>query len=528
MIFGEVATAEAAGAMLAHSVMVDGRRWAKGRMLDAADVAAAVAAGIAALTVARREADDVAEDVAAAALAARLAGPGVAAVPPAHGRANLVAAAAGVLLADAAAVDAVNAVDERLTLGTLAPFARVAAGEVVATVKVIPFAVPGERLAAAVAAAAPLTVAPFAPRRFVLIQSRLAGTSDKLLARTEAVTRARVAALGGTLDATPPCPHDVAAVAAALAAVPPDATALIAGASATADRRDVVPAAIVAAGGRIERLGMPVDPGNLLCLGELRGQAVIGLPGCARSPKRNGFDFVLERLAAGLAVTSGDIAAMGSGGLLPEAERPQPRVAGAVGVIVLAAGRSTRMGGANKLLADLGGTAVIARTLDALADAGLPPPVVVTGHMAAEVRAAIGARAATIVVAPDYAAGMSRSLAAGLGAAPAAWRAALIVLGDMPGVAPATIAAVAAAATDAAAVVAPVCAGRRGNPVAWGRDHWPRLLALDGDRGAKALLDTVVVDEVAVDDANIFADLDTPAALATARAGLSAASPASR
>ena len=144
---------------------------------------------------------------------------------------------------------------------------------------------------------------------------------------------------------------------------------------------------------------------------------------------------MLERLAAGIATGAADIAAMGVGGLLPEAERPQPRHPGdAIGAIVLAAGRSTRMGGANKLLADLDGRPVIAHTVDAVLAAGLPP-VVVTGHMADAVRAALAGRAVRFVAAADYADGLSRSLAAGLAAAPAEWRAALIVLGDMPRIA---------------------------------------------------------------------------------------------
>ncbi len=521
MIFGEVATGDAAGTILAHSLAAGGFRWSKGRVLTAADVAAALAAGIASVTVARLAADDVAENRAAATLADRFAGPGVTPAAAAHGRANLIADAAGVLCLDAAAIAAVNAVDERLAIGTLPPFARVAAGEVVATIKVIPYAVPAAVLDRALAAAVPLTVAAFGPRRFVLIQSRFAGTADKMLARTDAVTRARIERLGSRLDSGwTTCDHDTVALATALAAAPGDAIVLIAGASATADRRDVIPAAIVAAGGRVERLGMPVDPGNLLCLGDQGGRPVIGLPGCARSPKRNGFDWVLERLVAGLPVGGDEIAAMGVGGLLPEAERPQPRLpAAVVGAIVLAAGRSSRMGGANKLLADLDGRPVLGHALDAIAAAGLPPPVVVVGHMADAVRAVIGARPAMIVVADDYASGMSRSLAAGLAAVPAGWRAALIALGDMPRVTAATLAALAAAAADTDAVVVPVHGGRRGNPVAWGRAHWPRLAALSGDRGARALLDVADVTEVAVDDPGIFADVDTPEALAAIRSG---------
>ena len=522
LFFGAVDPADAVDAVLAHATFVGTTRWAKGRRLSVADASVARAAGVTSVTVARAGPGAVGEDAAATALASRLAGSSVVAAAAAHGRVNLIAAVAGLTRVDPATVDAVNAVDERITLGTLAPLTPVAAGAVVATIKIIPFAVPGRVLAAACAAVAqPLGVAPFVARRFVLIQTRLDGTSDKLLARTDAVTRARIARLGGELaGGWTECRHEAATLAAALAAIPRGATLLIAGASATADRRDVVPAAIVAAGGRIERLGMPVDPGNLLVLAELDGQPVIGLPGCARSPKRNGFDLVLERLAAGLAVTARDIAAMGSGGLLPEAERPQPRVATKaavdmlVGAVVLAAGRSTRMGAANKLMAILGDRPVVAHTLDAIAAAGLPPPVVVVGHMADPVRAAVGAQAADIVFAPDFADGMSRSLAAGLAAAPAAWDAALIVLGDMPRVDAATLAMIAAAVRDASTVVVPVTGGRRGNPVAWGRAHWPRLLALRGDTGARALLDTVVVDEVEVGDCGIFADVDTPEALA--------------
>ena len=88
----------------------------------------------------------------------------------------------------------------------------------------------------------------------------------------------------------------------------------------------MAPSALRAAGGEVTRFGMPVDPGNLLFLGQLGARAVIGLPGCARSPALNGADWVLSRLVCGIPVTSADIAAMGVGGLLKEIPtRPQPR-----------------------------------------------------------------------------------------------------------------------------------------------------------------------------------------------------------
>jgi molybdenum cofactor cytidylyltransferase len=129
-------------------------------------------------------------------------------------------------------------------------------------------------------------------------------------------------------------PHEAQALGEALRRMAgrPEAPGLllVSGIAATVDRRDVVPAAVVVAGGTVRHAGMPVDPGNLLVLAELRSAdgllPVVGIPTCARSPKLNGFDFVLRRLAAGEDVAAADIMAMGVGGLLTEIEsRPMPR-----------------------------------------------------------------------------------------------------------------------------------------------------------------------------------------------------------
>jgi len=120
-------------------------------------------------------------------------------------------------------------------------------------------------------------------------------------------------------------PHDIEAVRDAIECAEGELI-LILGGAATSDRMDVCPAALVEAGGSVDRFGMPVDPGNLLFLGQTGEKQVIGLPGCVRSPALNGADWVLERIVAGLEVTSNDIAAMGEGGLLKEIPtRPQPR-----------------------------------------------------------------------------------------------------------------------------------------------------------------------------------------------------------
>ena len=522
MKFGAAPIDDCEGAILAHSQMIGSRRLPKGRPLTADDLAAARAAGLVELVVARLESGDVREDDAAARLGAAIAGAGVAVQKPVHGRVNLLAATDGIVRVDPEAVDALNAVDESLTLGVLPPFDRVVAGDIVATIKIIPYAVPRRSLEATTAVTTSIEVAPFRTAAVALIQTRLAGQPDKLFAKTDRVTRDRLAALGATLRISEQCRHDATELATRLTALGDVGMILVAGASATADRRDVVPAAIEAAGGRIERLGMPVDPGNLLCLGYIGDVPVLGLPGCARSPKRNGVDLVIERLLAGVAVDSLAIARMGVGGVLAEVDRPEPRVArpstaGAVGAILMAAGRSSRMGGANKLLANLGGRPVVAHAMDSIEAAGLPA-IVVTGNMASEVRAAVGA-SARFVEAADFAEGMSRSLRAGIAAVPGDWRAAIVCLGDMPDVPAEVLTALAAAAREPHDIVVPTWRGKRGNPVLWPRLHFARLAALDGDVGGKALLvefaDHVI--EVEVETDGILADIDTAEALAAAR-----------
>jgi molybdenum cofactor cytidylyltransferase len=249
---------------------------------------------------------------------------------------------------------------------------------------------------------------------------------------------------------------------------------------------------------------------------------VIGLPGCARSPKRNGFDIVLERLVAGLTVSSADIAMMGAGGLLPETERPQPRAAaaaeakGTTGAIILAAGRSTRMQGIHKLLAPWRGKPLVAHVADAVRDAGLPPPLVVLGARADEVRAALSGHDAEFVEARDYAEGLAHSLRAGLSAAPADWTAALICLGDMPRITPDSLAIL--AGTPGIAV--PTWQGKRGNPVRWPRAHFAKLMTLSGDVGGKALLADLAeeITEVPMASDAVLDDIDTLAALDALRA----------
>jgi molybdenum cofactor cytidylyltransferase len=330
--FGTVPIAEAIGAIAVHGVQQGGVILRKGEIVTAAAAAALFRAGAQDLVAARLEPGDIGENEAARCLADAVRGPHLRADQPFTGRCNLHATVAGVLTVDRAAIDRINTVDEAITLATLPPFKAVVAGEMVATVKIIPFAVPGVALDAAIAAVRdqPLAVAPFRPLRVGVVSTLLPSLKESVIAKTLRVMAERLAPAGATIALEMRVAHTADDVAAALrrAARECDLTVVF-GASAITDRRDVIPAGLVAAGGRIDHFGMPVDPGNLLLLGALEDKPVLGAPGCARSPKENGFDWVLHRLLAGLPVTATDIRGLGGGGLLMEiVSRPQPRSGG--------------------------------------------------------------------------------------------------------------------------------------------------------------------------------------------------------
>src|SRR6266704_5487945 len=327
-----MAPAEALGAIAVHSIRKGDLVLKKGTRIGEAEVAALQAAGIEEIVVARIEPGDVSEDRAAAEIAAAVVGEGARIDRAFTGRANLFAETAGVLVVDKDAIDRLNQVDESITFATLPAYKPVVAGEMIATVKIIPFAVAGNErdaaLAVATAARPPVRIAPYRVRKIGVVSTLLPGLAGKVIEKTLKVTEERLTPARASIVAERRVPHEQGALADAIEDVLGEGAELVIvfGASAIADRRDVIPAAVAAIGGRIEHFGMPVDPGNLLLIAAVRGRPVIGAPGCARSPKENGFDWVLMRLLAGLEVPRAAITGMGVGGLLMEiVTRPQPR-----------------------------------------------------------------------------------------------------------------------------------------------------------------------------------------------------------
>jgi molybdenum cofactor cytidylyltransferase len=535
MKFGAVPVAEALGATAVHSIRTGSLVLKKGTLIRAEEIAALQAAGVTEIVVSRLEPGDVSEDEAAADIAAALKGDGVRLDRAFTGRCNLFADRAGVLVVDRDAIDRLNRVDEAVTAATLAAYKPVVEGEMIATVKIIPFAVTAaardKALAEASRAKPVIRVAPYTIKKVGIVSTLLPGLAPKVIDKTLKITEARIAPAGATIVAEKRVPHDQAALAKAIAEVRAAGAELVIvfGASAIADRRDVIPMAIETAGGEIEHFGMPVDPGNLMLVGRIDGEPIVGAPGCARSPKENGFDWILMRLLAGLAVTRSDITGMGVGGLLMEiVTRPQPRTepqpekGKRIAAIVLAAGRSTRMGAINKLIAEIGGKPLVRIAAEQALASHAAPVIVVTGHEREKVEAALAGLPVRFAHNAGYAEGLGSSLRAGIAAVPKEADGVIVCLGDMPQVDAQLIDKLLAAfdPEKGALVVVPSIGGRRGNPVVWARRFFADLMTVQGDIGARHLISSYpeAVVEVPVAGDAALTDVDTPESLSAVKA----------
>lgn len=507
MRFGRVPLNQAEGAILAHSLSEGTLRLKKGHLLTATDLMLLAQGGVETLIVAQLDPGDVGEDEAAQALAEAFAGSHIRAGPAATGRVNLFATRAGLLRADRLAVDDLNGIDPAITFACLADRTQVDAGDMVATIKIIPLAVSAAALKQArttIATPGLARVAVFRPVRAGLIATQLPQLKQSVMDKTRDLLAQRLARSGSRLMEEVRVPHSVEAVAAEIARMADKCDmVIIFGASAVTDAQDVIPAAIQTAGGAVERVGMPVDPGNLLVLGSVGQAGVIGAPGCARSPKENGFDWVLARMLAGETPSARDISRMGVGGLLKEIpNRPQPRQSARgkadtvfkVGAVLLAAGRASRMGEAagHKLMAEFDGEPLVRKMARTALASKTAQKVVVTGHRAGDIAAALADLDVKLVDNPAFGSGMASSLQAGLRALDGDIAGALVLLGDMPALTSDHLDKLieAFAAADGEAIVRACDGGIRGNPVILPREAFDDAMALSGDVGARTLVES--------------------------------------
>ena len=532
MKFGRVPVDQAEGKVLAHSMVVHKKRWKKGRILSRLDVDVLQGIGVETVVAATLNSDDIDEDSAAEALARTLAGPGVRIRPAATGRCNLYAEHRGLLRLNADHVNRINSVSEIFTVGTLRPFSIVYKDELLVTIKIIPYAVSRDALNDVISVSGqgypPVSVCEFKAMKIGLIQTKNDSFNTKLLQKGLEMLGTRVEQLGSEIVAHATCEHHENRVTESIQQLVSKELdmILLLGASAIQDREDVIPKGIVNAGGRIEHFGMPMDPGNLLLVAQLGRMPILGLPGCVRSPKRNGFDFVLERLVAGLEVRSEEVMNMGVGGILSEGpRRPERRTQMAdqvkpeskrIAAIILAAGQSRRMGKDNKLLMKLGNNSVIRTVVDNVGNAQIDDIILATGHDRELIENEIKDKNLTIAHNPEFVGGLSTTLRTALAALPQNVSGVLVCQGDMPFVQSSHINSLIQAFDPLAGrnICVPTHRGKRGNPVLWDRRYIPEMMEVRGDVGAKHIIGEYeeFVKEIAIDDPAVLTDLDTPEA----------------
>jgi len=521
MQFKTLRVAEAVGWTLAHSIAVGANRIAKNSTITADIIEQLQEANIEAIQAYSLETSDIDENSAAKAIGGHIQGACIEVAAATHGRCNLHASSAGLLFVEDK-IDDLNTATPSVGIATLHKYTPVQQGQLVATVKIIPFGIEKNQLEAVLKIDASLKVKTY--RQFTVA---LLSTGAPITAKTVRVTKNRIESVRGSLEIMETCPHDVDSVTDKIrevAANRPDLL-IVSGPSAISDYRDILPSALKKAGGDVLHLGMPVDPGNLLMLGKLNDMTVIGMPGCAKSPSLNGFDWVLERYAARLPLDAGTLQKMGIGGLLKETVgRPEPRAPvtahapTTTAAVVLAAGKSSRSGDTHKLLAMLDGKPVIEQSVIALKKAGLDEIHLVTGARAAEIETALNSQHIHFTHNADYKSGMGTSLAAGISSLPDSCEQCLISLGDMPFVQTATIQTLqnAAVQISEADIFVPLFKGKRGNPVLWRKNQFEKLKQIKGDQGGRSVMRSQenLVCEVPVDDPGVLIDLDTPEALA--------------
>lgn len=533
MIFGRLPIEEAEGAILAHAVdKGDGNLLRKGHIVTAADIAVFKANNIPNVLAARLQPGDMAENEAAKAIAEALTGTHITSKPPFTGRANLYSTDHGVAVLNEGLLREINHIDETLTIATIGNHDVVSPDQMLATIKIIPFAAEkrkvDEILELISQSADPLIdIAPFQQRKIGVISTTLPQTKASVISKSEKILEDRLILCGNRIQERMTLDHHETDIAGGITRLMERGCdmVLIFGASAITDRKDVVPTAILETGGEIDHFGMPVDPGNLLLLGHNGPVDIIGLPGCTRSPKLNGFDWVLQRRLARIDVTASDIMDMGSGGLLKEiSSRPQPRNIApslpdskSVAILILAAGQSRRMGRDNKLLAKIDGKPMVRHVAEQALKSTASGVFAVTGHERDKIEKVIENLDIKTFHNPDFADGLSSSLKTGFRALSKKYDGILVCLGDMPFIKAELFNQLINAfdVEEGRSIVVPTYQGKRGNPVLIASLFAPEVTRVTGDIGAKSLIaeNEHVVFNMDIDANSIFTDIDTPEAL---------------
>ena len=424
----------------------------------------------------------------------------------------------------------VNLVDESIAFSIVEHNQLLAKNDLIATLKIIPFFTKKKYVDQVISILSKNEL--FKTHRLnkkevSLIQTFFEWQKKSMFKATSTVTKNRLEALECSLNEEKLIRHDYNVLCSEIRSSIERGIdiLLISGASAITDRSDYIPKAILSEGGEIIQFGLAVDPGNLLLIGKVGSTTIIGMPGCARSPKLNGFDWVLQLLIANIPINKEELADMGAGGLLMEiASRPLPRALAKsvkkrekkIMGVILAAGNSTRMGQDNKLLKNIGGASLVRNTAIEMLKSDIDSCSIVLGYQSDKVAAAIKDLNINLILNPLWEEGQASSLKAALNTLDTSYSDLLVMLGDLPGVKSKHINKIIEEhlLTDnrKSKITIPSFNGKKGNPVIWGRSFFSDLSNLEGDVGGRALFGQhpAAINFLDMDDAAVVTDADTP------------------
>lgn len=516
MKFGAVPIDEAHGCVLGHTHRLGTMILRKGTMLNAEHLALFRAHSYMEVTVARLAQSDILENQAAAEIAAGLIDAQLMRTHAIAGRCNIRACVDGLLCYDIQQLDELNSMDWRVTVAAKSPFAVVHTDQVVVTVKIIPYSIPQALMEQVIEKARNcFRIRAFIPHEVALILSKNPSSNPRAMLRAIAAQEARVQALGSSLGRVAYCAHTTESVVEKLKEVYKEGWDLILflGASAVVDEYDIFPRAIRESGGEVLHIGMPVDPGNMLVLARIEETSVIGIPGCARSTKKSGFDWVLQRLLCKSSMTRQEIMRMGAGGLRSTPTRISSRTKHTkIGAVILMAGTSSRMGQSNKLLAKIDGVPIGRHVVHKVQESGIYPIVVVTGHESEKIREMLDGLDVYFIHNDQYDEGMGSSIRKAFSSIHG-WDAGMIMMGDMPFVRVRMLMSIKEAYLNHGhPLVVPLNNGNKGHPVLFSSSYFTELQSCGGDTGARGILKKNHDDIyfLKVDEESILWDVDTP------------------
>ena len=521
MYFGQVKVTECVNGILAHTVTLDGKKFLKGRIISKEDQKYFIQNNLEYLICAKLTKNDIHEDNAANILAKMFNNNTLALEKAFTGRANILANESGLLVINEDKIRRFNKISNSITIATLQNNCIVSKGEMIATIKIIPFSIMVKSIKTIekINFKKSLYVQTYKEKKCALLLTHFNKENIKLNDISHKRIKERLVPLNCSIEIIETCEHNSDEITKNIKKFEKKDIdlILILGSSAIVDIKDKIPEAIINSGGKIIRFGMPVDPGNLLLLGEIKNTPVVGLPGCARSPTLNGFDWVLERLLSGNAISNNDISDMGVGGLLKTINKRKMSLTKdtkyKITNIILAAGQSKRMLNDNKLLIKINKKTMLEKMVTTSLNSSADNTVLVLGYQSDIMQEIVNDKKIITIVNKDFAKGLSSSLQCGISALPDDCDAAVIILADMPSIESTVIDNIINSFNPKKnnSIIIPTFNNKKGNPILLDRKFFPDILRVKGDKGAKDIIvnNKNSILEVPQKNSAVLNDIDT-------------------